>query len=116
MDKAAFLELLELVSPDPVFENQLRNPQHPVWIQLLVTLERLGKFGNSVAFEIVGKNTGIGVGTVGLYYKQVITAIHNLREKFAMSLTVNQRKLHGLIMQENYSMPGCIGVIDGTQV
>ncbi|ORY30322.1 hypothetical protein BCR33DRAFT_792679 [Rhizoclosmatium globosum] len=46
MSKASFLQLLEAIENHAVFQNNSNNKQHPVWIQLLLTLERYGTYGN----------------------------------------------------------------------
>ncbi|KAG2789521.1 hypothetical protein PC116_g19503 [Phytophthora cactorum] len=51
------------------------NQQRPVHIQLGVTLERLGVFGNGNSVGKIARAYGIGSGTVTLYAKRVVTML-----------------------------------------
>ena len=46
MSKASFHQLLDEIKLHPIFQNQSNIPQRPVKDQLMVTLKRMGTFGN----------------------------------------------------------------------
>ncbi|KAI8845348.1 hypothetical protein BJ741DRAFT_587759, partial [Chytriomyces cf. hyalinus JEL632] len=47
MNSSSFQFLLSKIRNHPVFRNNLRNPQAPVWIQAAVAVKKMGMFGNS---------------------------------------------------------------------
>jgi hypothetical protein len=49
MNHASFHRLVAIIKGDAVFSNNSRCPQAPVEYQLLLTLRRLGMFGNGVS-------------------------------------------------------------------
>ena len=51
MDKASFHEMVRLIENHPIFQNYSNHKQAPVWIQLMVVLNRLGCDGNGVSID-----------------------------------------------------------------
>ena len=58
--------LLVLIRDHPVFHNNSNNTQAPVQTQLVVTLFRLGRYGNGASVMDIARQAGIGEGTVVL--------------------------------------------------
>ncbi len=78
MNKDTFLFILN----HPVFSNNSFNKQQPVWVQLLVVLERFGFDGNASSIGKVARSLGLGNGTVVLYTSRVIQAILSIHNQF----------------------------------
>ncbi|KAG2030865.1 hypothetical protein BDR03DRAFT_804278, partial [Suillus americanus] len=63
------------ICTDPVFVNHSHCEQHPVNVQLAVTLYRFGHSGNAAGQSAVTRWAGVGHGTVSLMTRRVMTAI-----------------------------------------
>jgi hypothetical protein len=63
------------ICTDPVFINHSHCEQHPVNVQLAVTLYRFGHSGNAAGQSAVARWAGVGHGTVSLMTRRVMTAI-----------------------------------------
>lgn len=50
MNRSTFIYLLTQIKDNPIFHNKSNNPQKPIYIQLALTLERLGTFGRFLKF------------------------------------------------------------------
>ena len=59
MTRQSFQDLLVPTENHPVFKNNSNNRQRPVHHQLLVTLKRLGCFGNGAAVGIIARAFGL---------------------------------------------------------
>ncbi len=82
MNKDTFLFILNHIQSHPVFSNNSFNKQQPVWVQLLVVLERFGFDGNASSIGKVARSLGLGNGTVVLYTSRVIQAILSIHNQF----------------------------------
>ncbi len=116
MNKDTFLFILNNVQNHPVFQNNSFNKQQPVWVQLLVALERFGFDGNSCSVGQVARSLGIGNGTVVLYTSRVIEAILSIRDKFIKWPNRREKKRTSDYFEEHHKLKGCIGIVDGTFV
>ena len=67
MHQDSFVNLCDLVSSNPVFPNNSNQPQQPVVDQMMMTLRRLGCFGNRASVGMLATFFGIGEGTVEAY-------------------------------------------------
>ena len=63
-DKASFIRLVELIKDHPIFENNSRHQQSPVWLQLLVVLNRLGCDGNGASIQRMAMLNGTSYGNL----------------------------------------------------
>ena len=81
-DKASFIRLVELIKDHPVFENNSRNKQSPVWLQLLVVLNRLGCDGNGASIQRMAMLNGTSYGSVEKFTERVFTAIRSLEATY----------------------------------
>ena len=115
MSWPCFLNLLQLIEPDPIFYNQSQNPQRDVSIQLAIATCRLGSNGNGAAVLRLKNLFQVGYGTINLYTKRVIKAIYNMRSQLALWPTQEERVEISQVMQEE-GFPGCIGFVDGTTI
>ena len=91
MSRDHFSSLLELIEHHPIFRSKT-NKQHPVIVQLAVTLFRLGIFGNGASILNIGREFGISDGgSIQKMSKRVITAILSLRDRFVQWPTPAER-------------------------
>lgn len=113
--KHAFEFIRSELENHPISHNNNRNPQTPVWLQLAITLDRLGNYGNEVSLGRTLKIWGVGKGTLDLYTSRVITALNDAAEKYIVwSNKREQKKIsQGLGLQ---GFNGCAGLIDGITI
>jgi hypothetical protein len=116
MNKDTFLFILNKIQNHHVFKNNSFNKQQPVWIQLLVVLERLGFDGNSCSIGKVARSLGIGNGTVVLYTNRIIEAILSLHDEMIKWPSNREKRRTSKYYEENHQFKGCIGIVDGTFV
>ena len=116
MNKDTFSFVLSRIQDHRVFKNNSFINQQPVWVQLLVALERLGFDGNSCSVGKVARSLGIGNGTVILYTSRVIEALMSLHDEYISWPTREQKKVTSDYFEEHHGFKGCIGVVDGTFV
>ena len=91
MNKDTFSFILNTIENHPIFNTTNPHKQQPVWIQLLLALERFGFDGNACSIGKVARNLGVGNGTVVLYTNwgfQSFTNLKFLRGKFAVWLSM----------------------------
>ena len=74
MDKQSFIEIHRMIKDHDIFQNQSRNKQQPAWIQLMVTLNRLGCDGNGAAIGRTARTCGVSYGSVCKYTRRVFTS------------------------------------------
>lgn len=75
-----FDKIVAAIIDDSVFSNGSQNDQLPIEHQLGIALYRFGHFGNGCSVAQVATWAGVGVGTVLLCTRRVITAL--LRKEF----------------------------------
>ena len=75
-----FNKLIAKIKNNPVFFNNLNNPQLPVEQQFSIVLYQIGPNGNMAGQASVGRQAGAGKGSSTLHTKHVMMAI--LREHF----------------------------------
>ncbi|KAI7946204.1 hypothetical protein MJO29_010731 [Puccinia striiformis f. sp. tritici] len=115
MTRASFLKLCAHVAHDPVFQNNSNNPQRPITEQMMVTLKRLGCFGNGASVGMLARFFRVGEGTVELYTDRCIMAILRFKNQVLKWPTATERGE----MAEEYGevgFEGCVGVIDGSLI
>ena len=108
-----FLKLCALVSNDEVFHNDSNHPQRPVEEQMMVTLKRLGCFGNGASVGMLATFFRLGEGTVELYTNRCIMAIVDLKERY-VNWPTKEERLEIEAEFDEVGFGGCVGVIDGT--
>ncbi|POW08754.1 hypothetical protein PSTT_07270 [Puccinia striiformis] len=94
------------LSGDPVFQNNSNNPQQSVQEQMMVTLKRLGCYGNSVS---------LGFGTVELYTNWCLMAILGIKGNMLKWPDADAWK----VTQQHYAkegFDGCVGLINGSLI
>jgi hypothetical protein len=116
MSKSSFVKIAQLIQHHPVFSNNGRYKQEPVWIQLMVTLSRLGCHGNGAS---IGRNAmmfGTSHGSVVDFTRRVFTALISFKDHFIRWPNIAEREEISNRFARNHGMPGVVGVVDGTPV
>jgi hypothetical protein len=108
--RASFYHIVELLSSHPVFHNQSRYPQAPVWQQVAVALDRFGNNGNGASISRTQKYWGIGKGTCDLYTNRTMEAIQYVRWPNEQE----RRQISQRMSTQGFI--GCVGFIDGTTI
>ena len=119
MNKTSFLKLVDIIAEDQVFKTGAgygRHEQAPVWVQLMIVLQRLGCFGNGASVGRLATNGGFSSGSVHKFTDRVYRAIRNLRRQAITWPDAEERKRISARMDVKFGLPGGIGVIDGTPV
>lgn len=114
MDKASFVEVNRMIRNHPIFQNESRNKQQPVWIQLMVTLNRLGCDGNGASVGRTARSCGVSYGSVCKYTKRVFTALLSLQKLEVKWPDAAERVSISERFGQEHGIWGGVGVIDGT--
>ncbi|OWZ02473.1 hypothetical protein PHMEG_00025957 [Phytophthora megakarya] len=105
ISKVSFQFVLSEIEGCPVFQNDSLHPQADVALQLTVTLDRLGDYGNGVSLG--------GKWTCVLYTTRVLEVLNDLASKFIVWSNKRKRKSMSRRMAAKI-FKGCVGFIDGT--
>lgn len=116
MVKESFAKLFVLIKDDPVFKNCSRNKQCPVWIQLMVVLQRLGCDGNGAATGRIARMSGFSNGSVSKFTERVLHALLKHRQNFIKWPDVEERGRISMRMARDHGLPGAVAICDGTPV
>jgi len=115
-EKASFIRLVELIEDHPVFDKGSRRKQSPVWLQLLVVLNRLGCDGNGASIQRTAMFNGISYGSVETFTQRVFTAIRSLEAQYVYWPNPEERARISRRMARDHGLPGAVGIVDGTPV
>ena len=111
-DKASFIRLVELIEDHPVFDKGSRHKQSPVWLQLLVVLNRLGCDGNGASFQRTAMFNGILYGSVETFTQRVFTAIRSLEAQYVYWPSPDERARISRRMAREHGLPGAVGIVN----
>ncbi|KAE9003028.1 hypothetical protein PR003_g22996 [Phytophthora rubi] len=114
VEKAVFVAIATMIASDEVFYSASSNQQRPVHIQLGVTFERLGAYGNGSSVGKLARAYGIGSGTVTLYAKRVVAALMRHFGDYVAWPNPYQREVTSTFYGERFGMEGAVGFVDGT--
>ena len=84
--------LTNLICDHAVFQNNTHYQQTPVWIQLAITLYRLGHYGNSASVHDVARNFGFSEGSVENFTQRCFTALDSLHNMVVRGLTPEEKE------------------------
>jgi hypothetical protein len=115
MSRDSFIKLCDRVADDPVFQNNSNNPQRPIKEQMMVTLKRMGCFGNGASVGMLARFFRVGEGTVELYTNRCIMAILRIKPQLLKWPRTEERADRGK-EYTNVGFDGCVGVIDGSLI
>ena len=85
--------LINLLSDHPAFQNHSHNRQTPIWIQLAITLYRLGHYGNSASVRDVAQNFGFSEGAVEKFTQCCFTALESFHDMVVRPLTPGEKEV-----------------------
>ena len=112
MTKLSFQKILRLIEDHEVFKSRSRNKQKAVWIQLVVTLRRLGSSGNGTSLGRSSRWAGIGQGTVSLYMKRCFTALLLIKHQIIVWPDEEERNVISNYFYQNYGLRGCVVLME----
>jgi hypothetical protein len=93
MGKDSFFQIVKLIENHEVFQTvKSRHKQTPVWLQLLVTLNRLGCDGNGAGLHRVSVFCGVSYGSVDNYCKRVFQAIISLPQVYCLAISRRKKR------------------------
>lgn len=98
--------LINLLSDHAVFQNNSHNQQTPVWVQLAITLYRLGHYGNSASVRDVARNFGFSEGAVEKFTQRCFTALESLHDMVVRSLTQEEKEVEKQWVDEHIGFCG----------
>lgn len=114
MERSTFYALLSKICPNTCF-NSASNRQHPIAVQLSVTLFRLGAGGDGASIGKIAALFGIGDGgSLDIITKRVFRAIFELEAEYLKWPDDTERS--EMISATFHEMPHCIGYVDGSEV
>ena len=116
MDKESFVRLVGLIENQDVFKNNSRNQQTPVWIQLAITLNRLGFDGTGSSINREAIMFGFSYGSVELFTNRVFKAILNLEEEYVRWPNARKRRRISERIKLKHGFSNCVGFLDGTPI
>lgn len=82
VSSSTFDAITALIQDNPIFHNNSNNPQIDVWLQLAITLNRFGHYGNAATTEDIGEWAGVSSGTVDNATKRVVIALLALHDRY----------------------------------
>jgi hypothetical protein len=68
VNRGTFQHIVRLIEKDSIFQNNSYVSQRPVWLQLMVALERFGCDGNGASVGQIARHAGIGAGSPFCFY------------------------------------------------
>jgi len=80
VEPATFDALVTLIEGHKVFQNDSRNQQAPVEIQLAIALRRFGHFGSAASNEEIAQWAGCGAGFITICTRRVVAAFNSLHD------------------------------------
>lgn len=116
MSKMCFWRLNDLLKDNPVFSNASYRYQDPTHHQLLVTLFRLGKYGNGSGVGHTASYFALGDGTTEIYTWRCLKAIYDMRSKYITWPNAAERSTIAARIAHNHIFGGCVGMLDGSLV
>jgi hypothetical protein len=110
-----FLNLVQLIEPNPIFYNNSCNPQRDPPIQIAVAVCCLGSNGNGSTILRLKHLFQVGFEMINLYTRRVIHAVYGLQTSLVTWPTESEQIESSQVMQEE-GFPGCVGFLDGTTI
>jgi hypothetical protein len=104
------VKIVNILSEHEVFYNSSVHAQHPVWIQVMLTFERLGCDGNGASVGHFARLTGISAGSVVKFTERVFTAMLSLKKQIIKWPDANERNAISNRFEADYGLLGAVGV------
>ncbi|KAJ3263211.1 hypothetical protein HDU77_011072 [Chytriomyces hyalinus] len=115
LSKPQFMHLFSLIEHHPVFQSAGRKPQTDPFLQLLITLNRIGFQGNAAAYRKTGRFSTVSVGSLGGYTKRVFTAIMSLEDESLQYANLSEQAAIQSALERRYGLSNGSGCMDDTQ-
>lgn len=115
-DKRSFVRLVSDLEGHQVFRNKSRHAQNQPWIQILITLNRLGCEGNGASIGALGVHWGKSFGSISNFTDRTIAAIVSKKDAEISWPSAEERKSISGRFDREHGLKGCVGVVDGTHV
>lgn len=115
-DKASFVRLVADLEQHAVFQNNSKHSQKHVWIQVMLTLSRLGCEGNGTSIGATAIHWGKSYGSVVNFTDRTLQAILSLRDAEIKWPSAQERRAISSRFDRDHGMKGCVGIVDGTHV
>ncbi|KAI9601004.1 hypothetical protein H4Q26_000799 [Puccinia striiformis f. sp. tritici PST-130] len=113
MSQGSFHQLVSEIQAHPVFQNQSNIPQRPVQDQLMVTLKRMGTYGNGASVGMLARFPDIG-GNSYLILFEDHRSHFIVRAQYTSWPDADGRRQIALRVDEFTGFRNCVGFIDGT--
>ncbi|KAI8828370.1 hypothetical protein BJ741DRAFT_539739, partial [Chytriomyces cf. hyalinus JEL632] len=97
-----------------IFQSTGKKPQISPFLQLLVTLNRLGFHGNGAAYGKTSRFNNTRIGRLSTFTKRVFVAILSLEKQYVQWPNSAERTAITTAIQGKYAFQNCVGFIDGT--
>ena len=114
MSRSAFDRLLDLIQLHNAYHNNSSHAQYPVQLQLLLTLYRLGCFGNGVSTGKVARRFGVSEGAARLFTHRTIVAILSPEKSLVCWPSSAEKTIIKKRIENQSEFPNCLGFVDGT--
>jgi len=101
-----FLTVLDLIEDHAIFKNDTNLAQTPVEQQLVVTLFRMGRYGNGASVEDIARAVGCSEGSVENYTNRCFEAILSLHDQFVRKLTPPEKEMEKEWMDNHLGFQG----------
>lgn len=115
----SFRKLVRLIQGHPIFHSTSYKPQHPVDIQLAITLYRMGRYGNGASVQDIARMAGVSEGSVEKFTERCQIALLVHHDQYVRILTPEEKEVEKRWVEERTGLVGWReGVImyDGTPV
>jgi len=113
VNRMQFINLLSKIKDNPIFDREHAR-QASVEKQLLVTLKRMGCFGNGGSFSCIAGLFGISIGSVHRYTGRCIFAINEIANEVISWPKRSERRQISRRIGESSIFSNCVGFVDGT--
>ncbi|KAI8837017.1 hypothetical protein BJ741DRAFT_604794 [Chytriomyces cf. hyalinus JEL632] len=114
LSKLQFTHVFSLIEHHPVFHSTGRKPQTDPFLQLLITLNRIGFQGNATAYSKTGRFSSISVGSLASFTKRVFTAITSLEDEALQCANLSKQAAIQSALERKYGLPNRSGSMDDT--
>ncbi|ETN11176.1 hypothetical protein PPTG_10128 [Phytophthora nicotianae INRA-310] len=120
VSKITFNVLVEMIHQDIVFKakgDKAKKQQRDVALQLAITLEWYGAYGNGNSVAHLVRDYAVGMGTVPTYVRRVQKALLRHYTTCVSWPSQQQRALSAAFHEERFGLTeGVVGFVDGTHV
>ncbi len=114
--RVGFNLILQIIEDDAIFQTKSNSKQLELYLQLHITLYRLGTFGNGASVIKVAAHFGVSEGVILKSTKRVIQALQNKKNEFIKWPNAWERKKKAKELELKSGFANCVGFLDGTDI